>query len=119
MVATDAPLLDRPWVAVRLRHASMDVSLRVTAHRAAIRRGYNPTTGHVMRKLDVTNLSDKITRLRNLGITDLMLSQACEYIEAGDKPGDALKKVLDGRSLTYEDRVFVLDQLSDYGEFFS
>ena len=94
-------------------------SVRATAHRAAIRRGYNPTTGHVMRKLDVTNLSDKITRLRNLGITDLMLSQTCEYIAAGDKHEDALDKILVGRALTDEDRVFVLDQLSDYAEFFS
>jgi hypothetical protein len=85
----------------------------------AVCRGYNPTTEHVMRKLDLTNLSADITRLRNLGITDFMLSEACNYIGAGDKPGVALDKVLNGSAITDDERGFVLDQLSDYAEFFS
>jgi hypothetical protein len=48
-----------------------------------------------------------------------MLSEACNYIGAGDKPGGALDKVLNGRAITDDERVFVLDQLSDYAEFFS
>jgi hypothetical protein len=40
---------------------------------------------HLMRKLDLTNLSADITRLRNLGRTDLMLYEACDFIGDGDK----------------------------------
>jgi hypothetical protein len=72
-----------------------------------------------MRKINVTNLSADITRLRNLGITDFMLSEARDYIGGGDKPEVALGKVLDGRVLTGDERAFVFGQLSDYAEFFS
>jgi hypothetical protein len=48
-----------------------------------------------------------------------MLSEACNYIGAGDKPEIALDKVLNGRALTDDEQAFVLDQLSDYAEFFS
>jgi hypothetical protein len=81
-------------------------------------REYNRTTEQVMRKIDVTNLSADITRLRNLGITDFMLSVACDYIGAGDRQRVALDKVLNGRAVTDDERAFVLDQLSDYAEFF-
>jgi gluconate kinase len=47
-----------------------------------------------------------------------MLSEACDYIEGGDKPKIVLGKVLDGRALTDDERAFVLDQLSDYAESF-
>lgn len=47
-----------------------------------------------------------------------MLSVACDYIGAGDKQRVALDKVLNGRAVTDDERAFVLDQLSDYAEFF-